>query len=468
MTLGDEKRKERTLPLTEGALYAEIHNRPNQSLPPLAALCLSGGGIRSATFGLGVMQGLARCGLLGEFTYLSTVSGGGYIGSWLTAWILRKAKTDPDPFGTVIAELRGERLTAADGGVVPEAPAITQLRQYSSYLAPQSGLLSADFWTLIATVLRNIILNWFVLVPVLLAALAVPRLLAAAAWAGATSRADVLIATGFVACAWTVGYASRKRVLRIEPTGPPAPRDRSDDAAEGSRPKQIAILVLAVLPLWFAAVLLSIGWAWRHLVADASLSSELSDGLGALIAFGVGVMFVGWLGYTLSLWLAPGPVDDKLRPWGAEHARELAVYAVTGGVGGVILRAAAHGFDGVALQGHHLRVLVYATVAPPAFVLSFILAATIFVGLASKMMTELDREWWSRFGAWILISATAWAAVSAVVLLLPQALAGSIRVAVAAAATLGSGAMTIDSLQPADSTGITGLVRSRHWRTSAQ
>src|SRR5437667_2153281 len=66
VTLGDEKRKERTLPLTEGALYAEIHNRPKQSLPPLAALCLSGGGIRSATFGLGVMQGLARCGLLGE------------------------------------------------------------------------------------------------------------------------------------------------------------------------------------------------------------------------------------------------------------------------------------------------------------------------------------------------------------------------------------------------------------------
>src|SRR5206468_1175250 len=50
------------------------------------ALCLSGGGIRSATFALGVLQGLARAGLLGRFHYLSTVSGGGYIGSWLTAW----------------------------------------------------------------------------------------------------------------------------------------------------------------------------------------------------------------------------------------------------------------------------------------------------------------------------------------------------------------------------------------------
>ena len=54
-----------------------------------AALCLSGGGVRSATFNLGVLQGLARSGLLEKFDYLSTVSGGGFIGSWLTAWIKR-------------------------------------------------------------------------------------------------------------------------------------------------------------------------------------------------------------------------------------------------------------------------------------------------------------------------------------------------------------------------------------------
>lgn len=52
----------------------------------LSALCLSGGGIRSATFGLGVLQGLARQGLMSHFDYLSTVSGGGYIGSWFSSW----------------------------------------------------------------------------------------------------------------------------------------------------------------------------------------------------------------------------------------------------------------------------------------------------------------------------------------------------------------------------------------------
>jgi hypothetical protein len=56
----------------------------------LAGLAFSGGGIRSATFNLGVLQGLARQGILRRFDYLSTVSGGGYIGSWLTAWTRRE------------------------------------------------------------------------------------------------------------------------------------------------------------------------------------------------------------------------------------------------------------------------------------------------------------------------------------------------------------------------------------------
>src|SRR5688572_7938539 len=52
----------------------------------VTCLAFSGGGIRSATFALGVLQGLAYLRLLKRFDYLSTVSGGGYIGGWLAAW----------------------------------------------------------------------------------------------------------------------------------------------------------------------------------------------------------------------------------------------------------------------------------------------------------------------------------------------------------------------------------------------
>ncbi len=68
--------------------------RPDGDTQPQSALCISGGGIRSATFALGVIQSLADHGLLDHFEYLSTVSGGGYIGSWLTSWIKRQGGID--------------------------------------------------------------------------------------------------------------------------------------------------------------------------------------------------------------------------------------------------------------------------------------------------------------------------------------------------------------------------------------
>src|ERR1035438_9106467 len=55
----------------------------------LAGIALSGGGIRSATSSLGVLQALRSLGVLGVFDYLSTVSGGGFTGSWWSAWTSR-------------------------------------------------------------------------------------------------------------------------------------------------------------------------------------------------------------------------------------------------------------------------------------------------------------------------------------------------------------------------------------------
>ena len=80
------------------AIYRELNGLGS------VALCLSGGGIRSAAFSLGVVQALASTPcvaapakangssaplLLERFHYLSTVSGGGYLGSWLSTWLSR-------------------------------------------------------------------------------------------------------------------------------------------------------------------------------------------------------------------------------------------------------------------------------------------------------------------------------------------------------------------------------------------
>lgn len=55
---------------------------------PHTGLALSGGGIRSATFSLGLLQALAEHKRLPHIDYLSTVSGGGYAGSFLGSLFL--------------------------------------------------------------------------------------------------------------------------------------------------------------------------------------------------------------------------------------------------------------------------------------------------------------------------------------------------------------------------------------------
>ena len=142
-----------------------------------SALCISGGGIRSATFALGALQGLAELGILENFDYLSTVSGGGYIGSWLTAWKERwHGLTTPKKLGdkttTVVAQLKPFALPPPEEHPDP----VQHLREYNNYLSPKLGLFSADTWTLVATVARNMFLNWLVFIPLLMCALMVPRI----------------------------------------------------------------------------------------------------------------------------------------------------------------------------------------------------------------------------------------------------------------------------------------------------
>jgi predicted acylesterase/phospholipase RssA len=67
--------------LDEELKTLKLRRRAQELEPPrddqLTGIALSGGGIRSATFCLGVLQALAKENLLKRFDYLSTVSGGG-------------------------------------------------------------------------------------------------------------------------------------------------------------------------------------------------------------------------------------------------------------------------------------------------------------------------------------------------------------------------------------------------------
>ena len=113
-------------------------------------LALSGGGIRSATFCLGVVQVLASRNLLKDVDFLSTVSGGGYTGSFITTRL-----------GA------GEPHTNVAGPYGPDPEPIRYLRQHAKYLA---ALDLKQSWSMLTATLAGMILNWTA--PLLLVVLA--------------------------------------------------------------------------------------------------------------------------------------------------------------------------------------------------------------------------------------------------------------------------------------------------------
>ncbi|MFZ3104127.1 MAG: patatin-like phospholipase family protein [Smithella sp.] len=148
----------------------------------LAGLALSGGGIRSASFSLGIMQALAYKNWLSKIDYLSTVSGGGYIGTSLT-WLLSKKwklkdgspipfDTSPKNFPYVTYPMCGKEYGKQADVSLPGVSLVKwiedsiskdvrgkllhYLRQNAQYLTPGGGI---NIFSLIAVLLRGIALG---------------------------------------------------------------------------------------------------------------------------------------------------------------------------------------------------------------------------------------------------------------------------------------------------------------------
>jgi choline dehydrogenase-like flavoprotein len=86
-----------------GNIGAHKSRENEEQLPEdTVGLALTGGGIRSATFGLGVLQALSERGRLRDIDFLSSVSGGGFTGSFLGRLFTRPSVAQAkDPVGRV-------------------------------------------------------------------------------------------------------------------------------------------------------------------------------------------------------------------------------------------------------------------------------------------------------------------------------------------------------------------------------
>src|SRR5207253_8917380 len=122
-------------------------------------LALSGGGVRSAAVSLGVLQALNHHGAIRNIDYLSTVSGGGYMGSSLVATMTKA--NGQFVFGQEPAAPGGAPLSSE----ISDTAAVGHIRNYSNYLIP-AGL--RDLITGIAIVVRGLVANLSIILPFVL------------------------------------------------------------------------------------------------------------------------------------------------------------------------------------------------------------------------------------------------------------------------------------------------------------
>ncbi|MGI9485005.1 MAG: patatin-like phospholipase family protein [Geminicoccaceae bacterium] len=151
--------------------YLRRHEKYQVESNKLIGLALSGGGVRSAAFSLGALQALAVSGKLAWFHYMSTVSGGGFIGSSLT-WFLSQGKlchsmdrrfgVDEDNFplgkkGAAALHLASENKPGSSEEEArnrARVEILDHIRQHGNYLNTGGGL---NLLAIIAMLLKSMI-----------------------------------------------------------------------------------------------------------------------------------------------------------------------------------------------------------------------------------------------------------------------------------------------------------------------
>jgi Patatin-like phospholipase len=402
------------------ALYETLHQADDANAR--TALCISGGGIRSATFALGVIQGLAGTGILKKFDYLSTVSGGGYIGSWLSSWSRRHKDgikgVQDDLVRADTGRLAGGMAQKPDAKIEPEPQPLQHLRAYSNYLSPKLGF-SADTFTLASLYIRNLLLNLLILVPVLAGLLALPRVNEwLLRWGrehdlglntlGPITIAMLAIGFGYLGAARPVRHGRESTSWKINTNG--------------------WFFWGCIVPLSAAGFCISLFWQ-RNAAAILDPKTPypytapalwwVAGCAAAMTLVPCVIYYVRYLGASFA---------ERRQSASRAAGRQTFYKFLLEGAGTVVGLATSVGlFYLLAMKVFPtpmmkvpnsnnvevwLRKLVplpmqelYICFAVPLILLVFFVQASIFVGISSRWNEDNDREWWGRAGAYLLIAA---------------------------------------------------------------
>jgi patatin-like phospholipase len=331
----------------------------------LVGLAFSGGGIRSATFNLGVLQGLQEFDLLRCVDYLSTVSGGGFIGSWLIANVNNASHW----LG---------RLTNWD-------ESIAHLRRYSKYLAPSTGVMSADTWTMWFSWLRNAFLIQLTgvacLAALLVFAVSLHRVFlvvgdSSQSVFGVRVSVALLATTAFMVAAailFSLGRTQERKWL-------PALATRG-------------ICLLGVLPAWIGSFLIA-----------SLLWNETLKTCGCLCLAGYSdILKTEWQPWLYPLEVAGGLLAViSLASTSRGRWRWNAIWIAPFSTGALYLE-----YCGIVWLFHRWTYDQnefgwYAFIFGPALVLAAnAVGVVLFIGFCGRYSAEWIREWWTRFGSWL-------------------------------------------------------------------
>jgi hypothetical protein len=337
--------------------------RTGEHLENLIGLAFSGGGIRSATFNLGVLQRLQELDLLRGVDYLSTVSGGGYIGSWLLGNVRR-------------THYWLSQLT-------DWTDSIEHLRRYSNYLAPRTGLMSVDTWTMWASWARNAFLVQITTLAWLWVVLVTARLgQAIFTWqqfeALARFPGNLLLAPFVITLTAAVSVSLHRQQRRI---------------------KQWHVLALAVAPAWIGAFL-TVAMLWADRPKPAQTFSVILGEAWQRWDWPLVVMFA-------SLWILSAISIDARLKWRVL----LGFFPALGSILVVYLCFCGVRYLFGTWSEDHYKWWAY-VLGPPLVLFAITLPIVAVIGFIGNQSQDWRREWWTRLGAWTGISGVGFLAVS--------------------------------------------------------
>ena len=352
----------------------------------LIGLAFSGGGIRSATFNLGILQALAENRLLHKFDYLSTVSGGGYIGSWLAALTRRFA-----------AEVPGSSFEDVEKALVPakyesdkrnESTFFHWLRLYSNYLTPHTGVISGDTWAMLGTWLRNVFLN-----QTILSLLFVSVFVFCHGTLLSLVRNDEHASEFFAWAGVLLFLAAVFMALNVVEQVP------SRDVLK-SRFQRIKITLEVMLPFVVASVLLNCGlWNWLDLEKSPIWQWAVAGAGFYLLAWGVVALMAALRRLVRKRGSKPQKPMISIRA-------VLIFSPIAGAVGACLLKEYNLLLNHLpAWTSTNWVVIVFGT---GVIMLVLLITGSLHIGLVGRGSRDLVREWWARLGGDLVLVTVGW------------------------------------------------------------